>query len=106
MKPSSMKIDSATKPKIFFACALALVLLATALPVVAVPGPGSNRAVGTSVDRTNNLVGTYFQFHLTVTNMGRGGVTNVVVQESPPTGLEFAGVSTDAGCSYNPILNP
>jgi uncharacterized repeat protein (TIGR01451 family) len=79
----------------------ALFLLASALPAGAAPVSGSSLGVGKTVDHTNDLVGNFFTFTVTVTNAGPGTANGTVVQDSLPGGLQLVSSTPSTGSAYN-----
>ena len=63
--------------------------------IIGVPGPAlADLAVTKTANVSNALVGDTVQFYVTVSNLGPGPATNIVVQESLGPGLSYSG-STD-----------
>jgi len=64
--------------------------------------PPSDLAVGKSVNTNTVALGGFAQFYLTVTNLGTGAASNIIVIETLPTGLQAAGHAlVNGGESYD-----
>jgi uncharacterized repeat protein (TIGR01451 family) len=98
---TNLRITFNAKLRISAYFLLAIFLLAMAGPAIAGVAPGTTLMVGKTADRTNGFAGTYVQFHITITNAGPLGASNVFVQETLPGGLQLANVSPGPGSSYN-----
>jgi uncharacterized repeat protein (TIGR01451 family) len=82
--------------------ALAALALLTAVPTGATPAPkGGTFGLTKTVDHPNDLVGSYFQFTVAVTNTGTSPANNVMVGDTLPSGLQLESSAAGAGSSYD-----